>query len=542
MSYIENAYTNYAEMNKESVHRWRGLFSAVYQSGAGSNEEGHVSENVLLCLKNITKRFPGVLALDKINLEIRAGEAHGLVGENGAGKSTIIKTITGAHQPDEGEIYFNGQRLDAVTPHYSMSLGIACIYQELNQVPHMTVAENIYLGREKYTVKGLGILDREEMRENSRKVLATLGLDIDPMVNVGALGVGKQQMIEIARAVQADARLIIMDEPTASLSAKESEELLRIIRYLKEKGVAVIYISHRLDEVKAVCERITVLRDGKTIETVDARNLTIDDMVKKMVGRDITHKYPKIKMTPGEEMLRVEGLTRKGVFRDVSFKVHAGEVLGIAGLVGAGRTEVVRAITGADPLDSGKIFVRGKETQIHNPRDSIKAGIAFLTEDRKGQGLILIQSIEFNSTIVNLKRYMGTFFLKIGEAMADAERMVQELRTRTPGIDMPAGNLSGGNQQKVVIAKWLLTNSKIFIIDEPTRGIDVGAKVEVYNLINQLVEKGAAVIMISSEMDECVGMSDRIIVMHEGDVTAELAGSKISDENVMYAASGIAVN
>jgi ribose transport system ATP-binding protein len=483
-----------------------------------------------------------VLALDKVNLEIRAGEVHGLIGENGAGKSTIIKTITGAHRPDEGEIYFDGEKLEAITPHYSMSLGIACIYQELNQVPHMTVAENIYLGREKCRVKALAVLDREEMRENARKVLAILGLDIDPLVNVGTLGVGKQQMIEIARAVQAEARLIIMDEPTASLSAKESEELLRIIRYLREKGVAIIYISHRLDEVKSVCGRVTVLRDGKTVETVDAENLSIDDMVKKMVGRDITHKYPKVKAPVGTEMLRVEGLMRRGVFKDISFTVRAGEVLGMAGLVGAGRTEVVRAITGADRLDSGRIFVKGEEMRIRSPRDSIKAGIAFLTEDRKGQGLILIQHIEFNSTLVNLKNYSGKFFLKLSHARAVAEQMVEELRTRTPSVDMPAGNLSGGNQQKVVIAKWLLTKSQIFIIDEPTRGIDVGAKVEVYNLINQLVGNGAAVIMISSEMDECIGMSDRIIVMHEGTITDELSGSRITDENIMYAASGIAAS
>jgi ribose transport system ATP-binding protein len=505
-------------------------------------EEDHVGQDVLLHLENITKRFPGVLALDKVNLEIRAGEVHGLVGENGAGKSTIIKTITGAHRPDEGNIYFNGKKLESITPHYSMSLGIACIYQELNLVPHMTVAENIYLGRESLKTKALGILNREKMRENSRAVLSSLGLDIDPRADVGTLGVGKQQMIEIARAVQADARLIIMDEPTASLSARESEELLRIIRYIREKGVAVIYISHRLDEVKAVCERVTILRDGKTIETIDAAGLSIDDMVKKMVGRNITQKYPKVKAPIGREMLRVEGLTRKGVFKNVCFTVHAGEVLGMAGLVGAGRTEVARAVTGADPLDSGTIFVEGREVRIRGPRDSIKAGIAFLTEDRKGQGLILIQDIEFNSTIVNLRNYAGKFFLKLGRARADAERMVRELRTRTPGVDMPAGNLSGGNQQKVVIAKWLLTKSKVFIIDEPTRGIDVGAKVEVYNLINQLTQNGAAVVMISSEMDECIGMSDRIIVMHEGGVTAELAGSRITGENVMYAASGIAVN
>jgi ribose transport system ATP-binding protein len=499
-----------------------------------------LSDNTIFTLSKVSKRFPGVIALDGVDLSIRAGEVHGLVGENGAGKSTLIKTITGAHAPDEGEMIFNGQKLEHITPHYSMSLGIACIYQELNQVPYMTVAENIYLGREKLLSTFMGIINREEMKKRSREVLSTLGIELDPEVNVGTLGIGKQQMVEIARAVQADAKLIIMDEPTASLSAHESDELLRIIRFLKDKGVSIIYISHRLDEVKAISDRLTILRDGKTVCTVTNADTTIDDMVKAMVGRDIAQKYPKVKGTIGKEMLRVEHLSRKGVFQDISFTVHAGEVVGFAGLVGAGRTETVRAITGADPFDGGKVFVEGTEVHIRTPRDSIKAGIAFLTEDRKAQGLILIQDIEFNSTIVNLKSYAGRFFLNLGAAKADAERMVKELRTRTPNVIMPAGNLSGGNQQKVVIAKWLLSKSKIFIFDEPTRGIDVGAKVEVYNLMNQLVKDGAAVLMISSEMDECIGMSDRIVVMHEGKVTAELTGEKISQENVMYAASGIA--
>ncbi|AEF84753.1 ribose import ATP-binding protein RbsA [Treponema primitia ZAS-2] len=499
-----------------------------------------MADNTIFKLAGISKRFPGVIALDSVDLEIKAGEVHGLVGENGAGKSTLIKIITGAHAPDEGDIFFNGQKLGSINPHYSMSLGIACIYQELNQIPHMTVAENIYLGREKLRTKFLSIINRDEMKKRSREVLSSLGLDIDPALNVGALGVGRQQMVEIARAVQAEARLIIMDEPTASLSARESEELLRITRFLKEKGVSVIYISHRLDEVKAICDRITILRDGKTVTTVNNADITIDEMVKGMVGRDIAQKYPKLKVPLGKELLRAEHLTRKGVFEDVSFVIHSGEVVGFAGLVGAGRTETVRALTGADPLDSGKVFVDGKEVHIRNPRDSIQAGIAFLTEDRKAQGLILIQDIEFNSTIVNLRKYVKHIFLNLKAAKADAEKMVQELRTRTPTVTMPAGNLSGGNQQKVVIAKWLLSKAKIFIIDEPTRGIDVGAKVEVYNLINQLVKDGAAVLMISSEMDECIGMSDRIVVMHEGHVTAELSGDKVTQENVMYAASGIA--
>jgi len=492
----------------------------------------------VLELKDISKTFPGVLALDSVSLEIRKGEIHGLVGENGSGKSTLIKTITGAYSPDKGEIYFNGEKLEHITPHHSMSVGIACIYQELNQVSQMTVYENIFLGREEISNKVLGFTKITHMREESKKILSTLGLEIDPNVAVGILGVGKQQMVEIARAVRANAKMIIMDEPTASLSARETKELLDIIRLLKTQGVAVIFISHRLDEIMAVTERITVMRDGLVVDTVNTNDVNMDDIVKLMVGRDIAHKYPKVKTKIGKEMLRVEGLTRKGVIENISFSVHEGEVLGFAGLVGAGRTETMRALTGIDPLDAGKIFVEDHMVNIKTPQDSINAGIAFLTEDRKGQGLILIQDIEFNSTLVNLK-YYGGMLLKLKKCKEDAELMMNELRIRTPSINQLAGNLSGGNQQKVVISKWLLTKSRIFIFDEPTRGIDVGAKVEVYNLINKLTSQGASVIMVSSEMDECMGMSDRILVMYEGRIAAELSGADITQENIMYAASGL---
>ncbi|MCL1993594.1 MAG: sugar ABC transporter ATP-binding protein [Spirochaetes bacterium] len=496
--------------------------------------------DILFSLKNVTKRFPGVLALDNVSLEVRRGEIHGLVGENGAGKSTLIKIVTGAHAPDAGEIIFNGKKMDRITPHHSMSAGIACIYQELNQVPYMTVYENIYLGREELSNKAFGITNIALMRSESKKLLSTLGLEIDPDTQVGALGVGKQQMVEIARAVRASAKMIIMDEPTASLSSKETEELLRIIKHLKDEGVSVIYISHRLDEVKAITQRISVLRDGNMVASENTEDVSIDDIVKLMVGRDITNKYPKVKTKAGKELLRVEGLTRKGVIDNISFAVHEGEVLGFTGLVGAGRTEVMRALTGADPLDAGKVFVQGREIAVKQPRDSINAGIAFLTEDRKGQGLILIQDIEFNSTMVNLKTYVSGLFLKLKKCKEDAQLMAGKLKTRTPSISQLAGNLSGGNQQKVVLAKWLLSKSKIFIIDEPTRGIDVGAKVEVYNLINQLTGQGGAVVMVSSEMDECIGMSDRIMVMYEGRITAEYSGVDITQENIMYAASGMA--
>jgi ribose transport system ATP-binding protein len=350
---------------------------------------------------------------------------------------------------------------------------------------------------------------------------------------------GQQQMVEIARAIRANAKMIIMDEPTASLSAHETEKLLQIIRYLKGEGIAIIYISHHLEEVLAVSDRITELRDGMSVGTVNAKDVTINDLVKMMVGRDITAKYPKINASIGKEMLRVENLSRKGVLENISFYVRAGEILGFAGLVGAGRTETARAVTGADPIDGGKVFIEGKQIHIRKPADSINAGIAFLTEDRKGQGLILIQDIEFNSTLVNLKNFVNGIFINLKQCRINAEEKVRELRIRCPGINMKAGNLSGGNQQKVVIAKWLLSKARIFIIDEPTRGIDVGAKVEVYNLMNELVREGAAVIMISSEMDECMGMSDRIMVMHEGKITAEYKAAEATQEKILYAASGI---
>jgi ribose transport system ATP-binding protein len=504
-----------------------------------------MEEKLLFRIENLTKRFPGVLALNNVSLDLYEGEVLGLVGENGAGKSTLIKSITGFHEPTSGALYFDGKKMEHVSPHYSMSLGIACIYQELNLVPYMSVAENIFLGREEVKFKSsalerAGWLDRAVQRKESAEILKTLGMDIDPDTLVGSLGVGKQQMVEIARAVRADAKMIIMDEPTASLSARETDELLQIIRYLKGEGVSIIYISHHLDEVLGVTDRITVLRDGQSVGTVNTKDVTVDDLVKMMVGRDITQKYPKVKVPVGKEMLRVEGLTRKGVLHDVSFTVRAGEVLGFAGLVGSGRTEVARAITGADPTDSGKVYVEGKLAHIKHPRDSIRSGIAFLTEDRKGQGLVLIQDIEFNSTLVNLGAYVQGGFLKLGQCKDDAERMRGELRIRCPSVAMPAGNLSGGNQQKVVIAKWLLSKARVFIIDEPTRGIDVGAKVEVYNLMNELAKNGAAVVMISSEMDECMGMADRILVMHEGKIAGEFSAEEATQEKIMYAASGIA--
>jgi ribose transport system ATP-binding protein len=508
--------------------------------GDDGGKEGFLkTEEHLLELRNITKKYPGVLALDEVSMNVRRGEVHGLVGENGAGKSTLIKVLAGAHSPDSGEIVFDGESFPSLLPHEAMNLGIACIYQELNQVSYMTVTENIFLGRE---LKKGSFLDLGKQEELAKKVLRDFDLDIDPKTPMTMLGVGQCQMVEICKAVNASAKLIIMDEPTASLSEKETGELFRIIEKLREKNVTMIFISHRLEEVKSICDALTVMRDGQVVANKRIDEVSVDDIVKLMVGRDITNKYPKKSFPQGDVVLEVKNLTHKGVYEDISFKVHAGEILGVSGLVGAGRTEVARGLMGADPIDSGEVFINGQKVTIKSPRDSINAGIAFLTEDRKGQGLILLQSVEFNATLVSLKKFKKRkFFIDLPKLRKESVKMVNDLRIKVPDVFTVSSQLSGGNQQKVVIAKWLMTQAKIFIFDEPTRGIDVGAKIEVYNLINELVAEGAAVIMISSEMDECMGMADRIIVMHEGSLTGELVRDDFSQEKIMYAASGIPI-
>jgi ribose transport system ATP-binding protein len=492
----------------------------------------------LLKVEGLTKRFPGVVALSEATLEASAGEVHGICGENGAGKSTLIKVLTGAHFPDSGTIHFDGAIYNGLTPRKAMDIGIACIYQEQNLIPHLTVTENIFLGREIHLSRSVDVIDRRAMRAKAAELLADLGVTISPTARVGTLGVGHQQMIEICRAMWADAKLIIMDEPTSSLSGKEADDLFRVIRQMKARGVTILFISHRLDEVRDICDRVTVMRDGKTVSQVVMEDSSIDEIIKLMVGRNIQNKYPKEKAPHGDVILSVRHLARKNVLHDISFDLKAGEVLGFAGLVGAGRTETARAITGADPHDSGVVEVYGKPVSIRRPLDSINAGIAFLTESRKEQGLILIQSVVFNTAIVKMQKYATNSWLNIKKMKETAEKTCAELRLKATSMDMSVNKLSGGNQQKVVIAKWLVSNAKIFIFDEPTRGIDVGAKVEVYKLINQLVAKGAGVIIICSEMDEVLGMADRIIVMHEGEITAEMQREEATQEKIMYAASG----
>lgn len=495
-------------------------------------------EQPYLLMRKITKRFPGVKALDQVDFEVNKGEVHGLVGENGAGKSTLIKILTGAYQKDEGEIFINGEKVEITNPQQSIKLGIAAIYQELNLIPYLSVAENIFLGRELKVSKVTNFIDWKTTRQRAKELLLELGQDIDVTVPVKNLGIGQQQMVEIAKAISTNASIIIMDEPTSSLSMRETEELMKVIRKLKSRGISVIYISHRLEEVFEICDRITVMRDGKKIITLKTSETNKDEIIKHMVGRTLEQQYPKIKVSRGREALRVENLTRRGVFEKISFTAYSGEILGIAGLVGAGRTEIARSIFGADPVDEGEIYVFGQKCDIRSPSDAMKAGIALLTEDRKGQGLFLNENIVNNITICSLEKFKGALLLKTGELVEEARKLSKQLNIKTPSLGKKVRELSGGNQQKVVIAKWLCCDAKIFIFDEPTRGIDVGAKVEVYNLMNQLVSQGACVIMISSELPEILGMSDRIIVIHEGRISGSFTKEDASQEAIMRAATG----
>lgn len=490
-----------------------------------------------LSLKNICKKFPGVNALTDVSLDVKHGEIHALCGENGAGKSTFIKILTGVYQYSDGEMLCEEKLVRFCNTKESFALGITAIYQELSMAPNMTVTENIFLGRELYL--GFGLLDYRKMNTLAKNALLELGIDIDVTKAVSNYTMGYQQMIEIARALIANAKLIIMDEPTSSLSNREVEVLLLNIKKLKEKGIAVIYISHRLEEVFAVADRITIIRDGFKIATLEKEEADEDKLIQLMVGRSLAEKFPKNQTIKGDIALRVRNLNRRGTLYDISFDVHKGEVVGFAGLVGAGRTELARAIFGADKIDSGIIEIFGKEVKIGSPKDAIDHGMAFLTEDRKGQGLVLMHDIILNATLTGLHQfYQYVFFIDQGKLTKEVDKMIEDLQIHPNIPTMTTRLLSGGNQQKVVIAKWLCSKAKIFIFDEPTRGIDVGAKVEVYNLINRLVNEGAAVIVISSELPEVMGISDRIIVMNSGCITAELSHLEVTPEKILRAATG----
>ena len=488
-------------------------------------------------LKNALKLFPGVVALKNMHLNVKPGEILGLIGENGAGKSTLIKVLTGVHQPDEGEIYVEGKLMKFKDPNESAAAGIACVYQELNIVPLLSVTDNIFIN--KWIKKG-NLLDYDTMHKKAKEVMASLGQDIDPRKPAGTFGMGVQQMIEIAKAVLIDAKMIIMDEPTSSLGEKEVEQLMKTCRSLRDRGIGIMFVSHKLEELFELCDRVTVIRDGEFIETRDIKDWTNDSLITAMVGRTLENQFPKEFGTKGECFLKVENLQEGGVLFGVDFEAYGGQLLGVAGLVGAGRTETMRAIFGADPIDGGKVYIHGKEVHIKDPGQAIKSGIAFLTEDRKGQGLVLAQTIRTNLILANLKGFSNGAFLNEKKILETGQEHIRSLRIKTPSIDEIVGQLSGGNQQKVVIGKWVNTDADIFIFDEPTRGIDVGAKVEVYNVMNSLVKAGKCVIMISSEMPEILGMSDRVVVMRGGKVmaTVERDSKHFNQEDIMKAAWG----
>jgi ABC-type sugar transport system ATPase subunit len=486
-------------------------------------------------MRGIRKGFPGVLALDDVDLDLQTGEVLALLGENGAGKSTLIKVIGGAHLPDEGTIEIDGQSVRIETPQDSLQAGIGIIYQEFNLVPGLSVRENIFLGQEPGRVS---FIPRAEEHRKALELFARIGVEIDPGKLCSELSVAEQQIVEIAKALSQNARIIVMDEPTAALTPREVEGLLEVVRELRTQGIGIIYISHRLDEIDAIADRVTILRDGGHVATREKADLNREQMIALMVGRSLDKEFPTRSSSPGKVRLAVRQLTRSTKVRDVSFDLRAGEIVGLTGLVGAGRTETVRLIFGADQRDSGEIELDGRRLEIRSPRDAIRNGICLLTEDRKGQGLVLGQSVQENFGLPNLIDFSGKLLISVSRESDAFAGYVEKMRIKISGHSQVAGTLSGGNQQKVVLAKWLQRNAEVIIFDEPTRGIDVGAKFEIYQLIHGLAEEGKAILMISSELPEILGMSDRIIVMNEGRVTGEIGDcANATQEDVMKLAT-----
>jgi inositol transport system ATP-binding protein len=491
----------------------------------------------VLEMKNISKAFPGVQALDKVNLKVRKGTVHVLVGENGAGKSTLMKILSGEHQIDEGEIFFKGMKLGHQNIQTMLKLGISMIHQELSPVLDLTIAENIFLGREPtYQVKTF--VNFKELYEQTQELLTKLGLKFNPRSKMRDLSVAGMQLVEITKAISRGASLIIMDEPTSAITDTEVAMLFHQIRELKVKGVAIIYITHKLDEIFQIADDVTVIRDGKWIDSNHASYYDKNKLITQMVGRTISNIFPKETAEIGDTVLEVENITIKGVFKDISFKVKKGEILGLAGLVGAGRSEVARAIFGLDPLDSGEIFMAGKPIKVRTPIDAIDKGIAMLSEDRKEVGLILCRSVRENISLGNLKMFAPGLFINAKQEAEAADKMIEMLQIKVPSMNTQVNFLSGGNQQKVVLSKWLLGKLKILILDEPTRGIDVGSKSEIHKLMSDLAKQGLAVIMISSELPEILGMSDRILVMQEGRLRGEFTREEASQEKIMTLATG----
>ena len=488
-------------------------------------------KEVIVSMKNIVKTFPGVKALDNVNFELRSGEVMALLGENGAGKSTLMKILSGVYTKDGGTMTIFGKEYDNLTPKQAQEVGVAIIHQELNMCRHLSVAENMFLGRERV---GTVMLKNAEMEAEAAAILNDLKIDINPRQIVGELPVSRQQMVEIAKALSIHAKVLIMDEPTSALTAKEIDELFRIIRKLKEDGCGIVYISHRLDELKAIVDRVTIMRDGQYITDGDFDSMTMDQIIANMVGREIKEQFPRVECEKGKKIFEVKNLNAGRQVRDISFSLYEGEIVGFAGLMGAGRTETTRAIVGVDPKTGGQIFLDGKEVRISCPMDAIKAGIVLAPEDRKKDGLCTKLSIRHNLALPNLDLVCDKLGV-IRNSREDklCEEAVKNLMIKTPNVEINAANLSGGNQQKVVVGKWLARNSRVVIFDEPTRGIDVGAKVEIYNLMNKLKQEGIAVMFVSSELPEVLGIADRVIVMCDGRITGEVMARETTQNEVL---------
>lgn len=495
------------------------------------------SDELILNARNITKRFPGVVALNDVNFRLVSGKVHVLMGENGAGKSTLMKILAGIYQADEGEITLHGKKVEFHTPRQALDNGIAMIHQELSPVLDMTIAENLFLGKEYITA---GFIDYKKMNSEAKKLLNSVGIDLNPTLQMKKLSVSQMQMVEIAKALSFNSEIIIMDEPSASITDREIDNLFRIIRRLKEEGRCIVYITHKMNEVFKIADEITIFRDGEYIGTYDADSITENQLVTKMVDRELTEIYPQRHNVPGEVVMEVKGFSQTGVFENISFELHKGEILGFAGLMGSGRTEVMNAVFGITKASSGEVLIKGEPLVKPMPSKAMEKGIGYVTEDRKGNGLILGMSVCDNIILPSLNKlsnWLGVVNRK--KSISLSEEYKDKLRIKTPSIQHLVKQLSGGNQQKIVLTKWLLQNPDILIFDEPTRGIDVGAKTEIYRLIAQLAEEGKAIIFISSEMPEILGMSDRIVIFYEGRKTGELDQSEATQEKILTYASGL---
>ncbi len=497
-------------------------------------------ENYILQMKNIVKTFPGVKALRGVDLNVRPGEIHALLGENGAGKSTLVKCLAGLHNPTSGEIFFDGETRENYNTSQALKMGIAMIHQELSPVLHRPIMENIWLGRE--PLNRFGLVDHQKMYEMSKAVLEEIDLKVDPRTLMADLTVAKMQMIEIAKAVSYDSKLIVMDEPTSALTDKEVNQLFTIMRKLKGQGKAIIYISHKLDEIFKITDRVTVYRDGQYIGSEDTDKITVEKMINMMVGRDVDEMFPKVECPIGEVKMEVKNLSHSRFFQDVSFTVRRGEILGFAGLVGSGRTEVIETIFGIHKKSGGTIFIDGEEADITSPRDAIARKMALLTEDRRHSGIFPMLPVRLNMIIANVPKFLNKFgFIKEKELKDTCNDYVKRVQVKTPSLMQKVENLSGGNQQKVLVARWLMTNPEILFLDEPTRGIDVGTKAEIHKLVTKLAGEGKSIVMVSSELPEVMGMSDRIVVMHEGRVTGIVENRKdLTQEELMSYATGTA--